>query len=293
METFYKNCPLCTSKMEYKTKSTLNYSIKHNKLCRSCSAKNAAKKYPDRGWTKLNEKVKSGERLNGFANKTHSDKTKLKMSQADKSYTQTKEFRQTMSNVTSGENNPMYSKTVYDIWVKKYGKDIADIKEANRISKLSKAFSGENNPMYGKLSPFGSGNGWSGWYNGWFFRSILELSYMINVIERFNLKWESVENKQYQIKYIDYKETERTYAADFIIENKYMIEIKPKKLHNSKNVILKKEAANRWCKSHGFIYKLTECTRLTDNELVELIESNKIQLTNRYKLKYNEQFKNK
>lgn len=49
MNSFFKFCPVCNSKMEYKHKGTLNYSIKHDKVCRSCSAKNAAKEYPDRG----------------------------------------------------------------------------------------------------------------------------------------------------------------------------------------------------------------------------------------------------
>jgi hypothetical protein len=41
--------------------------------------------------------------------------------------------------------------------------------------------------MYGKPSPNGSGN-------GWYFISLHELSYMVNVIERFKLKWNSGAN---------------------------------------------------------------------------------------------------
>ena len=40
--------------------------------------------------------------------------------------------------------------------------------------------------MYGRFSPRGSGNGWSGWYKEWYFRSLLELSYMINET-KFNM----------------------------------------------------------------------------------------------------------
>lgn len=293
MNSFFKFCPVCNSKMEYKHKYALNYSIKHDKACRSCSAKKAAKENPNRGWAKINEEVKLGKRLNGFANKKHSDETKLKISRADKSYTKTDEFKKKISNATSGKNNPMYGKTVYDIWVEKYDKEMADIKQSELKLKLSKAASGKNNPMYGKPSPSGSGNGWSGWYKGWFFRSILELSYMINVIERFNLKWKNGESNQYKIKYVDLNGTDRTYRPDFIIEDKYMVEIKPKRLQDSKKVSIKKEAATKWCNLNGLVYKITSCIILTDNEIKELIQNNTVELTNRYKLKYNEQFKQK
>jgi len=51
--------------------------------------------------------------------------------------------------------------------------------------------------MYGKPAPIGSGNGWSGWYKGWYFRSLLELSFMINVIERFKMSWQNAETKKH------------------------------------------------------------------------------------------------
>jgi hypothetical protein len=39
---------------------------------------------------------------------------------------------------TSGENNPMYGRCAYDIWVKKYGEEIANIKQNNSIEKFRK-----------------------------------------------------------------------------------------------------------------------------------------------------------
>lgn len=290
METFFKHCPSCNCIMEYKQKYSLNYSIKQNKLCRQCSAKNAASIFPDRGWKKLNDDVKSGKKPNGFKDKTHNKDAKLKMSLADKSYTKTINFKKTMSNVTSGKNNGMYGKSFYDSWVDKYGEKIADLKLIEYKAKQSVNSSGKNNGMYGKLSPIGSGNGWSGWYKGWFFRSLLELSYMINVIERFNLEWKNAENKKYTVEYFN-DDVCRTYRADFIVEDKYMVEVKPKKLHNSYSVILKMEAAKLWCIKNNFVYKLTSCPKLSDNEILNLIEDKKIILTNRYKTKFDEQFK--
>ena len=114
---------------------------------------------------------------------------------------------------------------------------------------------------------------------------------MIKVIERFNLNWHSAESNKYVIKYVSHEGADRTYKADFVILDKYLVEIKPKGLQKSKSVSLKKEAAKEWCEANGLIYKLTSCSKLTDLELKELIESNLIRLTNRYKLKYNEKFK--
>lgn len=51
----------------------------------------------------------TGEK-NGMYGKHHSQETKQKLSQIDKSYTKTESFRQTMSSVTTGEKNGMYGK---------------------------------------------------------------------------------------------------------------------------------------------------------------------------------------
>lgn len=116
-------------------------------------------------------------------------------------------LKEILSIKSSGKNNPnyggKYSKCesckakkgeTYEI---RFGKE-----KANKMKKnLSNKFSGSKNNMYGKPSPQGSGNGWSGWYKGWFFRSLLELSYMINVIEKNGWKWENAESKKYKIPY--------------------------------------------------------------------------------------------
>ena len=47
---------------------------------------------------------------------------------------------------------------------------------------MSASMSGEQNPMFGKQTPTGAGNGWSGWYKDWYFRSLGELSYVVNVL---------------------------------------------------------------------------------------------------------------
>ena len=53
------------------------------------------------------------------------------------------------------------------------------------LIKISNASKGKNNPMYGKPSPQGSGNGWSGWYKGIYFRSLLYSSFMSSIDNLF------------------------------------------------------------------------------------------------------------
>ena len=171
-------------------------------------------------------------------------------------------------------------KTIEEIWGEEKGKQLR--------RHYSETRKGENNNMYGKPSPAGSGNGWCGWYKNWFFRSLKELSYMIYVIERFNLKWETGENKKYKINYLDYAGNKRTYHPDFLIENKFLVEIKPKNLWNSDGVKRKQRAAIEFCKQNNFTYKLTECVKqITFEEIKQLIEDKKLIFIERYKQKFN------
>ena len=257
MEKLTRKCPNCNKELKYGTKYSFKVAEKKNSLCKSCGLKNTM---TDDRLKKMSEKVKGennpmygkkGE-LNPFFGKTHTEESKIKMRDAVRDYSvyKTDEFRQKMSNVTTGENNP----------------------------------------MYGKPSPNGSGNGWSGWYKGWFFRSIKELTYIVNVIERFNLTWESAENKNYMIEYFDYKGLKRNYFPDFIINKKYLVEIKPKKLFKSDLVIRKQEAALNFCKKNGLKYKLRSINNLTNKELIDLYLNGEIIFTERYDKKFKERY---
>jgi hypothetical protein len=42
------------------------------------------------------------------------------------------------------------------------------------------------------------GNGWSGWYKEYFFRSLGELSFIISVVERFGFNAVSAESQKYK-----------------------------------------------------------------------------------------------
>jgi group I intron endonuclease len=59
------------------------------------------------------------------------------ISETTKGRKRTEEFKRKISKVTKGEKNPMFGKSVYDIWLKKYGKDIADFKFLETNKKRS------------------------------------------------------------------------------------------------------------------------------------------------------------
>jgi len=235
-KNFKRKCPKCNNTIWYTLEKTRNIAEKKESICQSCN--------------------KKGDK-NGFYGKTHSKESKesisLNVKNMDRSYMQSNEYKDIMKKV-SEENYKPY----YDIWVDKYGVEEADKKLKKLKHKQSINSTGSNNSMYGKPSPQGSSNGWSGWYKGKFFRSLKELKYMIE-LEENNIVWEKGEIKKYQIKYKDYDGIEKNYYPDFfLIKEKILIECKPKHLHNSKNVILKKEAALKWCKEKGYTYKMID-----------------------------------
>ena len=138
--------------------------------------------------------------------------------------------------------------------------------------------------MFGKPAPKNSGNGICGWYKGWFFRSILELSYMIFVIERFNLEWKSAENSEFKVEYtID--GVNRNYFPDFVVGNKYVVECKPKKLWTTNSNLTKFECAEKFYKEKNLKFKVRDIKKIQKEELIKLIEQGLVILTNKWKEK--------
>jgi hypothetical protein len=165
----------------------------------------------------------------------------------------------------------------------RYGKERADA----RKKVLSEKNSGSKNPMFGKPSPKGSGNGWSGHYHGFYFRSILELSFIVNVIEKQNLQVESGEKTKFKISY-EIDNEKRTYFPDYVIEDK-VFEIKPFNLVESTVVQTKKLAAEKWCQENRKTYHIfteKDFQVLSTEEIKTLHDSNEIKFIKRYEEKY-------
>lgn len=323
MEIYERNCPICGINISYSTKYTKKTADKKNSVCKKCalSQNNSnpikfIRNCPnckielgyktELGYIKANENnsicrkcASSGENngmygkfgdKNPFFNKNHTRETLEKQSKIKLGKKHTKETLIKMKGLSSGENNGMYGKSIYSVWVEKYGREVADQKMNELKEKHSFNSKGDKNNMYGKQSPSGSGNGWSGWYNGWYFRSIRELTYMIKIIERFKLNWVSGESNEYKIEYLDYNGNKRNYFPDFIINNKYIVESKPKKLWGSDNVKRKKEAAIKYCVEMGLKYKIVDVGKISDEELKRLYYKKEIKFIDRYDKKFKELF---
>jgi Zn finger protein HypA/HybF involved in hydrogenase expression len=261
-ERVYRYCPECKKKIFYENKQQRIKNENFNYKCTKCGAYD-----------------RSGEK-NPFFGKHHTDEMKIFYHETHKGkrYSPSTEFKK-------GCGGSLVSN--HESWTKKYGKQVADEKQEAFKNKISKIFSGEGNPMYGKPAPIGSGNGWSGWYKGWYFRSLLELSYMIFVIERFNIKWESGESKKNRIEYL-YDGVIKNYFPDFILNEKYVIECKPKKLQKTEINKIKMEYAKIYCESNGLVLKMRDCRKIKKNELIELYKSGNIKFIEKYELKINE-----
>ena len=188
-----------------------------------------------------------------------------------------------------GNKNGMYGRSFYDAWIDRYGKEEADRRMAEYKRKKSEKSKGKNNPMYGKPAPKGSGNGISGWYKGWYFRSLRELSYMIKVIEKEGHEWKSLDNtSDFRIKYLDANGHERSYCPDFLIDNKIVVEIKPKKLQGLDLVVRKQNAAMMYCKTRNLVHIITDVEILDFSIIEQLVNNEVVRLTDKSLKKFNQ-----
>jgi hypothetical protein len=281
---FFRKCPKCLKELGYTNKKNKNYAEKYSIWCKECSTKECNKRpeiiLKHKEWGKI-QKERCKGRGNPFYGKHHTDETKRKIIEnRDMSYTQTDSFKK--KSARKGKKNGMYGKNFYDVWLNNYGKQEADERMRKLKEIRSKNSSGSKNSMYGKPSPHGSGGGWSGWYKEWYFRSLRELSYMINIIEKKNYQWENAENKKFSIKYIDYNKKERTYRADFFINNKILVEVKPVKLMKTPSNILKKTAAEVFCKNNNFEYQMVDIKIMDISSIISLFESEQIKFVKKY-----------
>jgi len=203
-----------------------------------------------------------------------------KMKKRIASHTEEEKKRINEKKGNKGTKNGMYGKTIYEVWVEKYGKEEADKKWQELKRKKSEKSKGKNNPMYGKPAPIGSGNGLSGWYKGWYFRSLRELSYMVNVIEKEDHKWISLDNtKDFRIKYLALNGNERSYCPDFLIDDRMIVEIKPKELHLLDGVTRKENAAILFCKTRGLTYTKIDPEMMDFSIVEKMLNGGEIKFT--------------
>lgn len=242
------------------------------------------------GQQKYNEHIAKNSAANSGNNNAMagvSMKQRLINKYGDNADAKFEEFKQNVSKVTSGKNNPAYGKTnkeyCFNAWQKE-GFTLAECEEKYKHRFDNRDLSGEKNGMYGKPSPHLSGIGWSGIYkNSIHFRSLLELSYMVYLDEN-KISWVSAEGK-IRIKYYDEKNKARTYSPDFIINENEVIEIKPEKLKNVLVNLTKFEAGKKWCEENNYQYKVITPIYLSDEIIYKMWKNKNIIFSNKVEQK--------
>ncbi len=144
---------------------------------------------------------------------------------------------------------------------------------AETKQRIARSNTGRGNGMYGKNAVFNAGRGKSGWYRGWHFRSILELSYVVLVLESERVEWCSAELACPRIPYKDECGNDRTYAADFLVSNSRLIEIKPRRKCKDVDVLVKARAARRFCRKRGWTYEIVTPKRLSPTAVLSLVNT--------------------
>lgn len=233
---YTRNCPTCRKTIVYRDKYVRNLADKKQTKCPSCTFK--------------------GEN-NPFYGKKHSKETIKTIKEKRNKQIITDSHKENLRRAFIGKKNPMYGKSVYNIWVEKYGKSVADKKQKIANNKRSVALSGEKNHFFGKPLPKGVGAGWGSWYKDIYFRSLGELAFFLEFIDGQNIQWEIGEQEKYKIEYSLPEGKITHYYPDFIIGNT-MYECKPKSLWNILPNKLKREAAINFCKGLGLKYKMIE-----------------------------------
>lgn len=223
---------------------------------------------------------RSGE-LNPFYGKTHSSEVKKEWSNQRKGRKLSPEWRAKVTKAILEHGN---KRPLYDIWIEKYGIEVANQKLTDMKAKHSANNSGSGNPMYGKPTPQGAGNGWKGYYQGQFFRSLRELSFMAG-----NPTYKSAEGNHWRAEYTDPNGSPRTTIPDFVDDQaKIVVECKPKRLHQSPSVLVKATAMQDLCESRGYSYHIVDPPILAKDEMLDKVEAGEIVFCGDYEQKVRE-----
>lgn len=142
-----------------------------------------------------------------------------------------------------------------------------------------------NSPNFDK-SKFINNNsgGICGYYNNLFFRSSLELSFLVKNKDK-NI--ESAENKKFEIYYLTKNKESKKYYPDFYLKDEDLIvEIKPTSMLNYSNNQLKFSTAKTVYNNFKVITE-KDIGYLTKSEIQELIDNEKLKLTDSSLIKFN------
>ena len=125
---------------------------------------------------------------------------------------------------------------------------------------------GERNPMFGKSAPKGSGNGISGFYQDYYFRSLLEY-YYIKGLESQGIRFicNDVTRKKNPDKIVIRLPSGKNYIPDFVLpESNSVVEIKNSYNLSKKDTQEKIRSLGEFCRLNGMV-----CQVLTEKEITQ------------------------
>jgi hypothetical protein len=118
--------------------------------------------------------------------------------------------------------------------------------------------------------------------NGWFFRSLKELSYALH-LNKCGIPWKSAEVAELTVEYVDLYGKTRKHYADFFVDGHIIVEVKPRRHQKGKLVQLKAEAMKAFCAKKGYVYNMVAPRRVNKAELKELYEKGLVTFTDECK----------
>jgi hypothetical protein len=251
-------CDKCQS--EYST--SLFYQIKgynkyDNDLCRSCKQKEQYRLgLRDKQKEHIANYATSVQKGKKFEDLYSPDKANLIKSKLSKAMSDDNP-RWSLKHRTQEEINIAKKELAERIINKFKGKSYDEIYGKERSTEIKKKLSerqkGEKNNMYGKPAPKGSGGGIDGWFNGFYFRSLLELSFLLDMSNK-GILVESAETNKFKVPYKVNNKTKH-YFPDFYLPNEnIVIEIKPFCRINEHINSLKFNAANKMFNNLLYIF---------------------------------------
>ena len=114
---------------------------------------------------------------------------------------------------------------------------------------------------------------------------------MIHVIESNGYEWRTAETKDLVIQYRDENGNHRTYRADFLINERLLVEVKPEKLMNTKINQMKRKAAEIFCCDNGLEYRMVHQEVMSFGELKQLHDNGDIIFVEKWEERYKKMLK--
>lgn len=272
-------CDICGKVKEVSYRDYLKQHERRGQdLCQSCMQHEAySKGTRESSWIEYN-KEQAGKTLEERFGKERAEEIKKLMRDTIAKHghyltKDTETARHFKENLAERNKSKFLGKTYEEIYGTKKAKEIK--------KKLSKSRSGERNPMYGKPTSKRSGSGYQGWYKEHYFRSTLELSFIINFLEKNNLIWESGELRKYTIKY-QINGIERTYRCDYVTKTT-AYEIKPYYTLNQELNKKKFEAGKKFFNSIDKEYKV-----MTEKDFDVFDRHSLLEMHNKYIIQLND-----